>query len=96
MAIFNVVTHRDPRDSTNLEAGKRDHGEGRTRKGDPTLLGHNEVVSFRTAERYLGISPRQRQKLVAKGTLAVLGLGANRKITADSLRRYLPPEEKAN
>ena len=63
----------------------------RFRKGDPTLLEGKESVTFRTAELYLGISERHRQKLMQKGVLQVVGHGHNRRIMTDSLRRYLPP-----
>lgn len=70
-----------------------------TRKGDPTLLDGKISVSFRSAENYLDITPRQRQKLMKQEKLVVEGKGQNRKITTDSLRKYLPPDrnaEKAN
>jgi hypothetical protein len=63
-----------------------------TRKGDGTLLDQKRLVSFATAEQYLGISDRQRQKLTKSGALKVEGQGQNRKITSESLRIYLPPE----
>jgi hypothetical protein len=63
-----------------------------TRKGDGTLLDQKRLVSFGTAEQYLGISERQRQKLINSGALKVEGQGQNRKITAESLKAYLPPE----
>jgi hypothetical protein len=65
---------------------------GKARKGDATLLGQKQFVSFKTAEQYLGISERQRQKLISSGALKVEGQGQNRKITAESLKIYLPPE----
>jgi hypothetical protein len=65
---------------------------GKTRKGDATLLAGKQVVNFRTAEQYLGITERQRQKLVKEGSLVVEGKGSNRKITSESLKSYLPPE----
>jgi hypothetical protein len=61
-------------------------------KGDASILGDKRLVSFGTAERYLGISERQRQKLVRAGTLKIEGQGQNRKITTESLKAYLPPE----
>ncbi len=64
----------------------------KTRKGDPTLLDRKDRVSFRTTEQYLGINERQRQHLVKSGALIVKGQGHNRKITTESLRKYLPPE----
>ena len=65
---------------------------GTDRKGDPTLLDRKDRVSFRTAEQYLGITERQRQHLVKSGALIVKGQGNNRKVTTESLRKYLPPE----
>jgi hypothetical protein len=50
------------------------------------------LVSFGTAEEYLGISDRQRQKLISSGALKLEGKGHNRKITTESLKKYLPPE----
>jgi hypothetical protein len=72
-------------DDTNRQAGKE-------RKGDATLLGQKQFVSFKTAERYLGISERQRQKLMSSGALKFEGQGHNRKIVVESLKAYLPPE----
>jgi hypothetical protein len=68
------------------------HRTGKERKGDATLLGQKRLVSFGTAQQYLGISERQRQKLINSGALKVEGQGQNRKITAESLKAYLPPE----
>jgi hypothetical protein len=65
---------------------------GKARKGDATLLGQKQFVSFKTAEQYLGISERQRQKLMNSGALKYKGQGLNRKITTESLKAYLPPE----
>ncbi len=62
------------------------------RKGDITLLASKRAVNFKIAEQYLGISERQRQKLMKQGILAVEGKGHNRKITVESLKAYLPPE----
>jgi len=62
------------------------------RKGDLTLLAGRELVAFKTAEQYLGISERQRQNLMERNVLEVKGMGQNRKITAESLLKYLPPE----
>jgi hypothetical protein len=69
-----------------------EHTQEATRKGDPTLLGEKNMVNFQIAREYLGISERQRQKLCANGALIVVGGGHNRKITTESLRRYLPQE----
>jgi hypothetical protein len=65
---------------------------GKARKGDVTLLGQKQFVSFKTAEQYLGISERQRQKLMNSGALRFEGEGHNRKITTESLKACLPPE----
>jgi len=66
-----------------------------THRGDSSLLEGKELVSFQTAEIYLGIGSRQRQKLMKDQVLEVKGRGQNKKITTESLKRYLPPE-KAN
>ena len=63
-----------------------------SRKGDQALLAGKELVTFKTAEAYLGISERQRQILMEKETLVVKGKGHNRKITTESLLEYLPAE----
>jgi hypothetical protein len=65
---------------------------GKPRKGDATLLHGKRLVTFATAEEYLGISERQRQKLMNSGALKVEGQGQNRRITSESLKAYLPPE----
>lgn len=65
---------------------------GKEQKGDASLLAGKRAVSFRTAEQYLGITERHRQYLVRDGRLTVEGKGQNRKITTDSLRICLPPE----
>jgi hypothetical protein len=64
----------------------------RSRKADATLLADKSLVTFRTAEKYLGISERQRQSLIERGILVVKGKGHNRRITTDSLLEYLPAE----
>jgi len=64
----------------------------RTRKGDVTLLGNSHAVTFKTAERYLGITVRHRQNLMKSGVLQIEGKGQNRRITVASLKTYLPPE----
>jgi len=74
------------------EAGAEKTRPGNDRKGDPALLDGKDRVSFRTAEQYLGITERQRQKLCKSGSLTVEGQGSNRKITTESLKTYLPPE----
>ena len=65
---------------------------GTERKGDAMLLADKRLVSFGTAEQYLGITDRQRQKLMNSGELKVEGKGMNWKITTESLKAYLPPD----
>jgi hypothetical protein len=74
-----------PRQNIKLRPGKE-------RKGDASLLAGKRAVNFRTAEQYLGLTERQRQNLVKDHVLVVEGKGQNKKITTDSLRAYLPPE----
>jgi hypothetical protein len=64
----------------------------RERKGDPALLGNKEWVSPQTAERYLGIAERQRQKLVKDHVLEARGKRENQKISTESILRYLLPK----
>lgn len=65
---------------------------GKERKGDSALLAGKCAVNFKIAEQYLGLTERQRQNLVREPILVVEGKGQNKKITTDSLRAYLPPE----
>ena len=65
---------------------------GKERKGDASLLAGKRAVNFKIAEQYLGLTERQRQNLVKGEVLVVEGKGHNKKITTDSLRAYLPPE----
>jgi hypothetical protein len=65
---------------------------GKERKGDGSLLAGKRAVNFRTAEQYLGLTERQRQNLVKDKVLVVEGKGQNKKITTDSLRAYVTPE----
>jgi hypothetical protein len=65
---------------------------GKERKGDASLLAGKRAVNFRTAEQYVGLTERQRQNLVKAKVLVVQGGGQNKKITTDSLRAYLRPE----
>jgi hypothetical protein len=62
-------------------------------KADQALLEGKETVTFGTAEKYLGITARQRQKLMKSGALQVLGKGHNRQITTASIQAYLPPKK---
>jgi hypothetical protein len=63
-----------------------------SRKGDASLLKGKRSVTFRTAEEYLGIGERQRQKLVRDKKLQVEGQGINQRVTTESLLLYLPSE----
>jgi hypothetical protein len=65
---------------------------GKERKGDASLLAGKRAVNFKIAEQYLGLTERQRQNLVRDQILVVEGKGQNKKITTDSLKAYLPPE----
>jgi hypothetical protein len=77
----------------NTEAKTSQPDPKQKRKGDVTLLAGKQLVNFKVAEEYLGISDRQRQNLIKKGgPLEVKGQGSNRKITTESLLKYLPPE----
>jgi hypothetical protein len=67
---------------------EKDIKEGPSQIGDSALLGDKEAVTFRIAERYLGVTARQRQKLIVKGALEVLGRGNRRLITTKSLREF--------
>jgi len=72
----------------------KDRAERKSGKGDPGLLGGKSAVPLRTAEQYLDISDRHRQNLMKSGILEVIGQGHNRKITTESLLRYLPLQRK--
>lgn len=80
------LPHGSAEDSPNVSESTR------PRKGDATLLTGKRLVNFQIAEEYLGITDRQRQNLMKSGSLEVEGEGTNRKITAASLLKYLPPE----
>lgn len=82
LALPNTVEH----------APVAERSQKLSRKGDASLLAGKSLVTFRTAQEYLGISERQRQSLVKQGALAVQGKGHNKKITTESLVAYLPPE----
>jgi len=79
-------------EGADVPGNENEQRTGKARKGDGSLLGEKRLVSFGTAEQYLGICERQRQKLIKSGSLKTEGLGQNRKITAESLKAYLPPE----
>jgi hypothetical protein len=65
---------------------------GKERKGDASLLAGKRAVNFKIAEQYLGLTERQRQNLVKDQILVVEGKGQSKKITTDSLRAYVTPE----
>jgi hypothetical protein len=88
-AVQNTPALGVEADSAKREGTKQ--RPGKERQGDASLLVGN-AVTFRTAEQYLGISERHRQNLMSDQVLTVVGKGHNRKITTESLRKYLPPE----
>jgi hypothetical protein len=91
-----VASVQEPSDSpVDSDVPKQDRTKprpGKERKGDASLLAGKRAVNFKTAEQYLGLTERQRQNLVRDQILVVEGKGQNKKITTDSLRAYLPPE----
>jgi len=66
----------------------------KARKGDEALIRGKQLVNFATAEQYLGIGERWRQKLMRSGDLKVEGLGQKRKITTESLRARIKLRSK--
>jgi hypothetical protein len=60
-------------------------------KGDIRLLHNQTAANFVVAETYLGIKRRGLQKAIKAGKLEVVGEGRNKKVTVESLKRYLPP-----
>jgi len=98
--FFSKIFRGSPRASENppsTPSPSRKIGKGyREAKGDLQLLDGKDAVSFRTAVAYLGISDRQRQRLIKRGILDVEGMGQNRRITTESLRKYLPPSKKSD
>ena len=87
-----VPAQQSPPTVANRGGRERGAATKKSRKGDPTLLDRKDTVNFLIAEQYLGITERQRQHLVKSGALIVRGQGNNRKVTTESLRKYLPPE----
>jgi hypothetical protein len=75
--------------STEEVSGKCD---GKPRKGDSTLLRGKQLITFKTAEQYLGIGERRRQEMVKEQLLTVVGEGQNRRITVESVLKCLPLE----
>ena len=81
------------------EEGKADHKPSDPAlaappdKGNHALIAGKRSVAFGTAQRYLGIKERQRQKLMKLGVLTTEGEGLNRRITTSSLLAYLPSGE---
>jgi hypothetical protein len=90
--LVKPKARRAKRTNAGMNRSPKRIGHADERKGDPSLLGRKERVAFRTAEQYLGVTERQRQNLIKRGSLTVEGQGHNRKITTESLRKYLPPE----
>ncbi|MBP1733362.1 MAG: hypothetical protein H6Q55_3791, partial [Deltaproteobacteria bacterium] len=86
------VSRAKARRTPELDPKSRQLRGAEPRKGNIGLLEGKEAVSFKTGETYLGITARQRQKLTKDGVLVTIGGGSNKKVTTESLRRYLPPE----
>ena len=89
-AVQNTVALGIEAEPTKREVTKQ--RPDKEQQGDATLLGEKLLVSFKTAEQYLGISERHRQNLVSDQILTVVGKGHNRKITTESLKNCLHPE----
>ena len=70
------------------ESGSR---SGASRKGDPKLLEGKDLVTCPNASQYLDKTERHVRNLTKNGKLTSEGQGHNKKITTESLRRYLPP-----
>ena len=65
-------------------------------EGDFSLLKGKQYVNLDIAGRYLGIGRRAVQKAVRKGSLTASGRGPSRRITVESLLKYLSPSINAN
>jgi hypothetical protein len=63
------------------------------KKANATLLKGKEYVPVHTACSYLGVGRRAVEYAMKKGSLTSQGRSQNRKISTDSLLKYLPPEE---
>ena len=63
---------------------------GASRKGDPKLLEGKDLVTRQNASQYLDNTKRHVRNLLKNGQLTSEGQGHNKKITTESLRRYLP------
>jgi hypothetical protein len=68
--------------------------EAPSRMGDATILHNREWVTIKAAASYLGITVRAVQIAAKKGSLTVKGK-PNRRISTESLLKYLPPEKTA-
>jgi hypothetical protein len=67
-----------------------------SKKGNPLLLRNQTAVNCQVAREYLGIGPRGLQKAIKAGKLDVIGVGQNKKVTVESLLRYLPTSDLGN
>lgn len=90
-ALFLECPHESDPVGSDQSSGKGDISL--LRKRDGSLMGS---ANFSQAQRYLGITARQRQKLMRKGSLRVTGDGRNRRIAVQSLLDYLPALKDAN
>ena len=66
------------------------------RMGDPTPLLGKDWVTLKHAEEYLGVTRRAIEKAANKGTLTAQGSHGKRRISVESLLKYLPPKQFAN
>jgi hypothetical protein len=63
------------------------------RKGDASLFAGETFVTFGRAALYAGVVIRQIERLANAGTLTRSGHAANRRISVESLLKYLLPKE---
>jgi hypothetical protein len=64
-------------------------------EGNADLLHGKDWVTFRTAGSYLGRTRRAIEIAAKKGSLTAQGCGQNRRISVESLVKYLPPSKSA-
>jgi hypothetical protein len=105
-AMVSSAPNHEPESAASVAAGKETarnpagaSESHRSRKGDVTLLWDpegklKEAVSRVHATEYLGVTPRQVQRLVSKEILTVIGGGQNKQIMVSSLLEYLPTKKR--
>ena len=64
-------------------------------EGNADFLHGKDWVTFRTAGTYLGRTRRAIEIAAKKGSLTAQGRGQNRRISVESLVKYLPPSKSA-